>query len=497
MHFAYNNFRSTSPFSPPVAERYFGPTTMRPDRLRIFVLLVLLLPVCWSRQAAGYSLLTHEQIIDLTWQDSIVPLLLSRYPNLTPAELDRVRAFAYGGCVIQDMGYYPSGDELFSNLTHYVRTGDFVESLFRNAHNANELAFAVGAMSHYIGDSFGHSQATNPAVALQFPKLQARYGNSVNYAQGEHQHVRVEFAFDIDQIAHHRLAPLGYLRHIGIKVPVQQLALAFYETYGVTEDFNARKGRKFNVRMYRFATRTLIPRVAYAVTVLHRKHEPAEPNTPDAAQIEKEAAAAAALYNWAAYRQRAEIKNHLLAGVLWILPKVGPLAMVAVKGPSASAEADYMHSVVTSTAHLRARLARFTPPDARRAAPGEVSTALAQLEPLNPEHPLPNRDLDTGLVVKPGGYPLTDETYADLLDKLTLDPKHAIPPGIKSDVEAYYSDPNAPIITRKDHAKWEKVQAELKTLDTMPTTTASKPYPTYGELKPPEKPSKLQEPQVR
>ena len=157
--------------------------TMRCHRLRTAALILLLLPICASRQAAAYSLLTHEQLIDLTWNDSIVPLLKSQYPNLTPAELDRARSFAYGGCVIQDMGYYPFGDSLFSDLTHYVRTGDFILALFRNAHNANELAFAAGALSHYVGDSIGHSEATNRAVALQFPKLAARYGASVNYAE--------------------------------------------------------------------------------------------------------------------------------------------------------------------------------------------------------------------------------------------------------------------------------------------------------------------------
>ena len=453
---------------------------MSTKRLRTVALFVLLLPVCWSRQAAGYSLLTHQQLIDLTWQDSIVPLLMSRYPNLTPADLDRARAYAYGGCVIQDMGYYPFGDEFFSNLTHYVRTGDFIESLFRNAHDANELAFAAGALSHYIGDTIGHAQATNLAVALEFPKLQARYGNSVNYAEGEHQHVQVEFAFDIDQIAHHRMAPLGYMRHIGIKVPVHQLALAFYETYGLTEDFSAGARHKFNVREYRFATRTFIPRVAYAVTVLHRKHEPQEPDTPDAVEIEKEAAAAAALYHWAAYHHKAEMENRLFAGVLWVLPKVGPLKMVAVKGPTPAAEADYMHSLVSATSTMHERLARFTPPAARKALP--AGAVAAPLEPLNPAHPLPNRDLDTGQVVKPGGYVLTDVTYADLLERLTRKPDAAIPPGIKSDVEAYYADPNAPITTKQHPDEWKKVQDELKILEAMPTSTEPAPYPTYGEL---------------
>ena len=455
--------------------------------LRVFVLLVLVLPILWSRPAEAYSPLTHQQLIDLTWQDSIVPLLLSRYPTLTPAELDRARAYAYGGCVIQDMGYYPFGNKLFSDLTHYVRTGDFVLNLFRNAHNANELAFAVGALSHYVGDSFGHSQATNPAVALEFPRLRARYGFAVNYAEGRHEHVQVEFAFDVNQIAKHRLAPLAYMRHIGIEVPVHQLALAFYQTYGLTEDFDVSKGRRFNIRGYRFATRTLIPRVAYAVTLLHRKKEPAEPDTPDAAEIEKEAAAAATLYNWAAYRRKAGLETHILAAAIRVLPKFGPFAMLAVKGPTAAAEADYMHSLVSSTTVLRERLARFTPPEARRALPAGVIGSTSAMGPFDPHYPLPNRDLDTGQVIKPGGYSLTDRTYADLLRRLTRESAQPIPPGIKSDVEAYYSDPNAPIVTKQHSDQWEMVQADLKTLAAMPTSTEPVPYSTYGELADPSK----------
>jgi len=152
-----------------------------------------------------------------------VPLLMSRYPNLTPAELDQARAYAYGGCVIQDMGYYPFGDRAFSDLTHYVRSGDFVVSLFRNAHNADELAFAVGALAHYVGDSIGHSEATNLSVPVEFPRLRAKFGREVSYAEGKHQHVQTEFAFDIDEIAHHRMAPVRFLRHIGLKVPVKAI----------------------------------------------------------------------------------------------------------------------------------------------------------------------------------------------------------------------------------------------------------------------------------
>ena len=184
---------------------------------RFRAILFLALALFWGFEACAYSLLTHEQLIDLTWKDSIVPLLLSRYPSLTPAQLDQARAYAYGGCVIQDIGYYPFGDVNYSDLTHYVRSGDFVVNLFRNATNANELAFAVGALSHYIGDSVGHSMATNLAVPVEFPKLRAKYGPQVNYAEGQRQHVQTEFAFDINEIAHHRMAPVHYLRHIGLE----------------------------------------------------------------------------------------------------------------------------------------------------------------------------------------------------------------------------------------------------------------------------------------
>jgi hypothetical protein len=448
----------------------------------VAAVMVILALLCPGRLDA-YSLLTHEQLIDLTWQDSIVPLLLSRYPNLSPADLNRARAYAYGGCVIQDIGYYPFGDRSFSNLTHYVRSGDFVVNLFRNAHDANELAFAIGALSHYIGDSIGHAEATNIAVPIEFPKLRAKYGNSVSYGEGKHQHVQTEFAFDINEIAHQRVAPLRYLRHIGFKVSMKQLALAYYQTYGITENFRGR--RRINVRDYRFAARTFIPRIAYAVTLLHRKHEPADPSTPEAIELEKESAEVARINNWDLYRRKPGIETHLLAALLFILPKIGPLALVNVKGPTEQTEADYAHSVAVSITSLRRILTRFTPEVARYKGPISPLSSLTHPDRnsprrRDPNHPLPNRDLDTGRVVQPGGYRLTDFTYSDLLHKLVLNPRQPIPPGIKEDVEKYYSNLDLPIATKQDPDRWKQVLADLNTLAGMPTSTQLAPYPTYG-----------------
>ena len=463
--------------------------------IRAALLLVLAFVLC--RPSAAYSLLTHEQLIDLTWDNSIVPLLRSRYPTLTAAELERARAYAYGGCVIQDIGYYPFGDQSFSDLTHYVRSGDFVVNLFRNAGNADELAFAVGALSHYVGDTYGHSIATNRAVPVEFPKLAKRYGKVVNYAQGERQHVQTEFAFDINELAHRRMAPSRYQNHIGLAVPVKQLALAYYQTYGLTEDFSDKRGRRINVGAYRFAVRSFIPTIAHALTLLHRKNEPGDPDTPETRELRKEVAAVGAENHWEQYHHHATLATYTLAGIIFILPKIGPLKLAAIKGPTPATEAEYVHSVAFSTEALRRMLSRFTPPPATR--PTAASAAAADVksepppakplpaskaaphDPADPRHPLKNRDLDTGRVVQPGGYPLTDSTYADLLHSLTRTPQQPIPPGIKEDVQAYYANLDLPFATKKNADRWKTVLADLATLKDMPTSNEPTPYPTYGD----------------
>jgi len=470
-------------------------------RARIIVLIALLTLLAPVPHASAYSLITHEQLIDLTWEDSIVPLLLSRFPNLTQAQLNKARSYAYGGCVIQDIGYYPFGDRFFSNLTHYVRSGDFVINLFRNANTADELAFAVGALSHYVGDSIGHSEATNIAVPVEFPKLRAKYGSDVNYAEGKHAHIQTEFAFDINEISKHHMAPLHFLRTVGLNVSVRQVALAYYQTYGITATFSGRRRRLLNVPAYRFSTRYFIPRIAYALTLLHRGSEPPEPTNEEAQLLASKAAHMADEYDWQRYRRHAGIGTFCLAGFIFILPKLGPLKLLDIKGPTEDTDVEYIHSVIMSTAVLRRMLEQFTPPTGRRPVPANLTQDDGSHPPLpakNPEshdpknnpnallrsegprHPLPNRDLDTGRVVQPGGYRLTDSTYADLLHRLTRKPKQPIPPGIKENILAYYADPNLPITTQKDPDKWKQVQADLATLSEMPTSAAPEPYPTFA-----------------
>ena len=400
-----------------------------------------------SQRVHGYSVQSHEQLIDLAWTDSIEPLLLARYPGLTQAQLNEAHAYAYGGCAIQDLGYYPFSHAFFSELTHYVRSGDFVSNLLRDAQTPDELAFAIGALSHYVGDSDGHSEATNPSVAIEFPSLAARYGPSVAYDKNPHAHVRTEFAFDINEISKHRLAPSAYLEHFGLKVSGPLLARAFYETYGLDDEKVIGK-RRAAIRSYRFSVRTLLPRVAYAEVLLHRDKMPPDEAGEALETLNRNLDQTEFVKKWQAYRRHAGIGTYMLAGVIYVVPKIGPLSILSIKGPTAGTDQLYMESVNRTTATLKSTLA-------------QVQNGSAVFS---------NRDLDTGLRVKPGGYQLTDTTYAKLLAKITRNPDAGIPLGLKQDIEAYYADPDAPIATKKNPAAWAQVQAELVVVERMKTS---------------------------
>ena len=411
-------------------------------------ILLSLAIVFMPMPSPGYSVLTHQELIDMAWKESIRPLLVSRFPDITEAQLREAHAYAYGGSAIQDMGYYPFGKQFFSNLTHYVRTGDFIASLFRNAHSANELAFAVGALSHYLGDSIGHSECVNPATAVEFPRLARKYGEAVTYDESPHAHVRTEFAFDIDQLSHHRLAPAAYLTHIGIAVPRKLVERAFYETYGL--HLHEVLGPEVPaVRSYRSSVRSYIPRFAHAESVLHRNHFPPDVTDESFEHFERDVQKADFQAHWAASRKRAGFVSHVLAVVILIIPKIGVISDLSIRGPNSETEQMYVRSVNDTMGQFRDVLRRLK-------------------EQPDPPIVLANRDLDTGDPVRPGSYRLTDQTYAELLRRITAQPDRKVPFGIRRDLLAFYSNPNAPIVTKKNPKAWERVQQDLATLHQMP-----------------------------
>lgn len=431
--------------------------TLRHTSRYFFVLLPFFLLVP-ARQAQAYSFLTHESIIDLAWNPAIKPLLLKRYPHTTPAQLKIAHGYAYGGSTIQDAGYYPFGNDFFSDLTHYVRSGDFVEALLRDSRNVYEFAFALGALSHYVGDAIGHSYAVNPATAIEFPRLRAKYGKIVTYENSPHDHVRTEFAFDIDQLAHRRFAPPLYLRSVGMYVPRRLMNQAFYETYGLSLR-SVLGNETVAFRSYRSSVRQFLTRIAYAEVLLHGKHMPPDANTPEFQEFQARLRIADTQNHWERYRRHhIRLTTRFYAFLIVVLPKVGPFSALAIRGPQTSTEEKYIYSV--------------------NHAVDEYDFLMHEIEEDGLRNfYLPNLDLDTGFPTRPGSYALTDKTYAKLLGRITRKRTAPhVPTQLKQQVLAYFSNPNAPDTLKKYPRKWRRVQADLNLLRSTPALPAHAAY---------------------
>ena len=415
------------------------------------LMLVLIFIPC-PRRSAAYSFLSHQDMIDVAWAGSIRPLLRQRFPGVTEAQLREARAYAYGGATIQDMGYYPFGHQYFSNLTHYVRTGDFVQSLLLNARTVDEYAFALGALAHYVGDNEGHQFATNPSTAIEFPALGRKYGPIVTYDQAPHAHVRTEFAYDVEQLSRHRFAPAGYLHSVGFHVPRVLLERAFVETYGLP--LRSVLGHpKPALQSYHTSVGKLLPAVAQAEVLVYRNDFPRDQSTPAFHQFQARQLQSKAENGWQNWKHKPGFQVHMIAFVIRVVrigPKVGPLSALAIRGPSTETDRWYIESMNRSTADYEQFLRELM-----KNPRGILSLA--------------NRDLDTGHEILPGSYPLTDQTYAKLLRQLTAQPDRPLPVSLQKNVLEYYADPQAPISTRKNAKAWKRVQEELPILRSMET----------------------------
>jgi hypothetical protein len=390
-------------------------------------MFVWLLLALHPGSSAAYSLLTHQEIIDLAWNDSIRPLLLARFPGATEAQLREAHAYAYGGSAIQDMGYYPFGKKFFSNLTHYARSGDFVACLLRDARTIDEYAFAIGALSHYLGDSIGHSEAINPSTAEEFPKLEQKFGPSVTYGESPHAHIRTEFAFDIDELTDKAFAPPAYLRYIGFEVPRKFLERSFARTYGF--DIHEVLGRaQPALRSYRTAVRRFIPAFAEAEVVLHRHQFPPHPNDGAYRAFAEGVARTNYERHWKHAQRGPGIRAHLLAVLIFIIPKVGAISDLAIKIPTANAEERYFRSLNGTISRFRETLYNMADNPAKPEGASADSSNIS----------LPNLDLDTGRGLKRGDYPLADQTYAQLLARLTSKPDRTIPEDVKKHIVDFY-----------------------------------------------------------
>src|SRR5215469_8237758 len=402
------------------------------------LIVELLLGISCVPVACGYSVLTHEAIIDTTWKDSIEPVLLCRFPLATPDELRRARAYAYGGAIIQDLGYYPFANKFFSDLTHYVRSGDFVLALIDESRDLNEFSFALGALSHYAADNSGHEFATNRAVPMLYPKLAKKYGPVVTYEDKPSAHMKVEYGFDVDQVAERNYAPQAYHDFIGFEVAKPLLERAFVRTYGL-ELSSVIFRVDLAIGSYRHAVANVIP--GMTKVAWHLKKDEIQQSRPSATQSKF-------LYNfskadyrkeWGDVYEKPGFFARFKAFFLRFVPKKGPFSALAFHPPTPVIELMYMDSVNQTFDHYRALL---------------VSEQNGELQ-------LPNENLDTGTVTGASAYRLTDETYAQLLKKTSGKP---ISDALRDDLLSYYADLDKPFATKRNSKAWHELLRDLDRL---------------------------------
>jgi hypothetical protein len=407
---------------------------------RALALIILL--AFFTGQSFAYSVLTHEEVVDLLWTSNIRPLIEHRFPGLTEDQIKEAHAYAYGGSVIQDLGYYPFGSKKFSDLVHYVRSGDFVAEMLRQSQDEKEYAFALGALAHYVSDVDGHP-AVNEAVALHYPKLRARYGPSVKYAQDKSAHLKTEFGFDTLQVAKNRYAPAQYHNFIGFEVSEPLLERVFPIVYGMDLK-DVLPHEELAVGSYRWAISQLIPQMTKVALQLHKKQLARETPNFQTRKFLYRISRADYEKSWGRKYERAGFGTRFLAALLSIVPKIGPFKGLDFNDPTQHTEDLYIKSINKTVDDYRA--------------------LLEQVKKNIPE--LPDRDLDSGEPTRPAEYTLADDAYANLLTQLADQKFAEMRPELRSNILSFYADQAAPVKTKQDEAKWQKVQDALTQLRT-------------------------------
>jgi len=406
---------------------------------------IALLIALAAQTSRAYSVLTHEQVVDLVWEDRIQPMVKKRFPDLDDKQLREAHAYAYGGSLVQDMGYYPFGSRYFSDLTHYVRTGDFVVCLIQEAQTANEYAFSLGALAHYAADNSGHPMV-NRVVALEFPDLKKKFGDEVTYADSPKAHIRAEFGFDMTQVAKNHYSSDRYHDFVGFEISQGLLERVFPKVYGI--QFNdVVHNEDLAIGTFRHSVSKIIPEMTRVALLNRRKEIVAD--QPDAAEkrylyylsrtdYEKE---------WGKGYRRPGFGSKVLAIVLKLLPKKGPFSGLNFKIPTRQAEDQFVKNIDETVKSYE---------------------QLLQESQRGTLH-LDNRDCDTGREARAGEYVLADSTYAHLVNDLSASNYQQMSPELRKDILTFYENPNAPVATKRKKKNWRKLQDELQRLRTSTT----------------------------
>lgn len=405
---------------------------LKTTSLFLLVILLHLMPL----KCRALGVFSHEAIIDAAWDNSLVPLLKKSYPGTTAEELKVAHAYAYGGAVAPDMGYYPRGSKLFTDLVHYVRSGDMVNALLKEASTLNKLAFALGFLSHYEADHYGHQLATNLTVPILYPKMKQRHGSNVTYADDALSHMRMEFGFDVLQLATGNYASQSFREYIGFKVDTAVLSRAFTSVYGL--DIYAVHNQHFNrsVETFRFVVANVLPLVTRQAWATKKNVIKAADSTATARRFNYKMRQRVYNKNFGTGYKRPGTFSTIFSYFVRILPKIGPLAPLKFKVPGAEEEHLFVQSFDTILVNFKQQVNKMykAPPD---------------MQDIN---------CDTGLPTSLCNYSLADETYTALLLQWYKKGLYAMPVAMKTDVLKFYAGATAPPLTKDCTTFWLAMQ---------------------------------------
>jgi hypothetical protein len=407
------------------------------------VIIICMLSIPLSSKA--YSVLTHEAVVDASWEKSIKPLLKQKYPGITEEQLKDAHAYAYGGAIAPDMGYFPFGSHFFTNLVHYVRSGDFVSALLNEAQDANEYAFALGFLCHYNADRYGHFLGTNRAVPIVYPEMKEKFGDLVTYEENRISHSRMEFAFDVLETAKGNYSSKEY-HFIGFQVSQPVLERAFLKTYGLNIN-DLFSSLPLAISTFRWSVNSLFPKLTKAAWAIKKDEILKSQPTATSRSFSYKMQRANYKHEFGEDRQKIGIFPSILSVVIRVLPKVGPLKSLKFKAPGPEAEKIFIRSFDTVIANCASSM--------------QTLAGLQQGENIR----LPNVDFDTGQETAPGEYQLANINYGNLLLKLQDKKYEHLTPELKQDLINYCSDPKATsTATRKSRKEKQKIYAALEEL---------------------------------
>lgn len=409
----------------------------------VFLVGTFLSSFFFAHDAVAYSVLGHEAIVDAAWEEGVKPLLLRRFPDATPQDLRHARAYAYGGCLIQDLGYFPFGNRLFTDLVHYVRTGDFIISLINNSRGIDEYAFALGALSHYSGDAIGHSLGVNEAAPLIYPKY-AIHGRPVTYADSRSTIKKIEFGFDVVEVAHGNYVSQDYHDYIGFKVSKDLLERAFEETYSLSMK-HLFTSLDLALASYRKVASKLFPE---AVKLAWRvKQSDIKRSSPAIREEQSINRLARSDYEdeWGPGHDRLGVGTKAASVLVRILPRFGFMKELSFKPPTPESARLLAQSFEASVQNYKSLL-------------DELSDGKLSLE---------NRNFDTGKLIKPGEYPICDTTYAKLLNRLHKRQYKNVSASLRENILAFYGNAGSMMAVKTSRNKLRKTIQQVNRLKQM------------------------------